>query len=881
MMRRLIKALLLILLSFSLILMAAWFYGQSQLKRAGISHWSVQLHSLSWHQLTLDKLQFTLTQPDFQLNVYLTSLAVNWTWQGLLRLQPEQLVLQKADLTLYNTPSVTDTPNTALSIPASWQLPSWLAPKLRLAEVNLTLPCAKQSCQFQAKAELTAITHEQWRAKAVLSSKQHPLHLAVDVDIEQHNGNKALQVSLQLEQQLALSLKHQLNQQHQASTTLALAVSPPSPALLALFADFQLTLPAAWLAQFKQPLQLYAAADWPLPADAPTQGLIPLNVSDAKLQLLARAQDPFIIPGVGWLQGDISSELILHNSVVTQWQFAADLELSDYVSNLPELSEPYAQLFATPLAPLKIQLQSVQQPLTQQPSAELTTDGQKVQKSWDQLQALSFNFQINSAAPLVLELHGEGQLKLQPDLSLTLQHADMQVAIGQLKSRSKGLTLKQVNWQSQFSGFWQAEQWQLTLADHTQISAFLQHAAAEGDVQLQLNNTHFAQTANRPITLHSEPKLAITALQQSALNTQDWHWQAELTGSLQQLALTGELSNASGLVIPQQLQWQAPHHFTLNWQLADIFLLAGNPLQATLQLWPELLAVNRGRLSAGGQLSYQSEQLTANATLQVRELAGLFDRTLFSGLSSQINVSLQNAELKVAVPTLQLNELNHGLQMGPLQLNTDYTAPWQQLSKGKLQLQDLRLRFMQGELVVAPQLLDLSEAEHKVLLQVNQLDLTELLRQHPTTDLSAKGKISGQIPLVIKNNQFNVVQGKLAAEQPGGQLQYRPASAATGQTNPNLQLVFDALADFHFKVLSADISYSGEGKLLLALQLQGANPALQQGRAINLNVNLEEDIPAMLASLQLANKLNDTLTKRVQQHIQRQQAAKAAAGEKP
>ncbi|WP_423186202.1 intermembrane phospholipid transport protein YdbH family protein [Alishewanella sp. d11] len=880
MMRRLIKALLLILLSFSLILMAAWFYGQSQLKRAGISHWSVQLHSLSWQQLTLDKLQFTLTQPDFQLDVYLTSLAVNWTWQGLLRLQPEQIVLQKADLRLNNTRSVTDTPNTALSIPVSWQLPSWLAPKLRFAEVNLTLPCAELSCQFHAEAELTASSAEQWRAKAVLSSTQHPLQLAVDVDVEQSSGVQALQATLQLEQQLALSLKHQVVQQ-QANTSFVLAVSPPSAALLALLADFQLTLPAAWLAQFQQPLQLYAVADWTVPTAAQTKGLMPLNISDAKLQLLARAQDPFIIPGLGWLQGDISSELTLQNAVVTQWQFAADLALSDYVSSLPELSEPYAQLFAAPLAPLKIRMQSVQQPISQQPSAELTTDAQKVQKSWDQLQALLFNVQINSAAPLVLELHGEGQLKLQPDLSLTLQHADMQLDVEQLKSRSTGLTLKQVSLQSQFSGFWQANQWQLTLADRTQISAFLQQAATEANVQLQLNDTHFAQTANQPITLHSNPKLAIKALQQPTLYTQDWQWQAELTGPLPQLALTGELSNTRGIVIPHQIQWQALDQFILNWQLADIFLLAGNPLQDTLQLWPELLAVNRGRFSAAGQLSYQSEQLTANAMLQVRELAGLFDRTLFAGLSSQINVSLQNAELKFVVPTLQLNELNHGLQLGPLQLSANYTAPWQQLSKGKLQLEEMRLRFMQGELVVAPQLLDLSEAEHKVLLQVNQVDLTELLRQHPTTDLSAKGKISGQIPLVIKNNQFNIVQGNLAAEQPGGQLNYRPASAATGQTNPNMQLVFDALADFHFSVLSADISYSAEGKLLLAIQLQGANPAVQQGRAIHLNVNLEEDLPAMLASLQLTNKLNDTLTKRVQQHIQRQQAAKAAAGEKP
>ena len=100
------------------------------------------------------------------------------------------------------------------------------------------------------------------------------------------------------------------------------------------------------------------------------------------------------------------------------------------------------------------------------------------------------------------------------------------------------------------------------------------------------------------------------------------------------------------------------------------------------------------------------------------------------------------------------------------------------------------------------------------------------------------------------------------------------------KTNSNMKLVFDALENFQYTVLSSTITYDTSGKLNLGLKLQGSNPNLQQGRAINLNVNLEEDLPALITSLQLTNKLNEVITKRVQKYLKQQQAA-AANGEKP
>ena len=84
-----------------------------------------------------------------------------------------------------------------------------------------------------------------------------------------------------------------------------------------------------------------------------------------------------------------------------------------------------------------------------------------------------------------------------------------------------------------------------------------------------------------------------------------------------------------------------------------------------------------------------------------------------------------------------------------------------------------------------------------------------------------------------------------------------------------MKLVVDALNDFHYTALASQINYDEKGKLLLSVKLEGRNPALERGRPIHLNLNLEEDVPAMLASIQLSSKVGDIVKKRLQSRVQK------------
>lgn len=936
-MRRLLQSLGLLLLGLPVVFVVGWLYLQAQLKQAGISEWSIHLESLSWHHLTLSDVNFTLNQPTYQVQATLSEIHLTWSWPAFFRLKPETLLLNTAQFELYpalisreNEANNPDSKNhdavnqersasatlkelatghagnlaAMLAMPIDWALPENLPRLMQLENVTLTLPCLTARCDIQAEGVISQHENAYWQAKLAFLSPSYQVPLRIDLRYEPQATENLLQASVQLEQQLALSFKQHISAERNARTDFAIALAPPSEALLALLEEWSFALPDDWISQFNQPLQLFASGEWRIPDTLPATVGNAFPVPRGDFQLIARAPDAFVIPAVGWLKGDITTSLSIRDHQVQQWQLKAELILSQLSETLSNevltneaLSNPiFEQLtsaFEQPLAPLHISLSSsteAAEAAFANISTGATEKAENQQKGENNAvpHALPISINIHSAAPLQSDITALLHLTLFPSFQLDLQHGVIVLAADNLHLPA-GATLRDFRFNSELRGSVKhattnnqpTTDWILSLSDTTTLNGLLLLVDTQAQLQLQLSNTQLRQTGPNDITVQSQANLTMTALMHPNVITQNWRWQSDLNGSLSALALNGELSNDIGITLLHQLQWQAPGQLKLEWQMNDLFLLAGNPLQLSLAQWPPLLTLNRGRLGATGQLQFADERLSINALLHLREISGLYDRTLFSGLTSQLGVNYDQNKITLAIPKLYVAEVNHGLQMGPIELEAQYRAAIEQPLNGQIQLNKLSMQFMQGDVTLAPTLVDLSASEQHLVLVVNQLDLTELVRQHPTNDLYAKGKVSGRIPLLFKDNQFRVQKGSLAAEQPGGQLQYRNTAATAGSSNPGMKLVFDALSDFHFSVLSTEISYDQNGKLLLALQLQGANPAVQQGRAINLTINLEEDLPAMIASLQLTNKLNDTLTKRVQQYIKRQQAAKAAAGETP
>jgi len=97
-------------------------------------------------------------------------------------------------------------------------------------------------------------------------------------------------------------------------------------------------------------------------------------------------------------------------------------------------------------------------------------------------------------------------------------------------------------------------------------------------------------------------------------------------------------------------------------------------------------------------------------------------------------------------------------------------------------------------------------------------------------------------------------------------IQYGPPAkiAALAESNTSVGMMVKALSNFQYQVLDVKSDYKAGGDLLLQVRLEGKNPDWQRGRPVNLNLNLQENIPALLRSLQLSDEISEQVRKRYQ-----------------
>jgi hypothetical protein len=261
--------------------------------------------------------------------------------------------------------------------------------------------------------------------------------------------------------------------------------------------------------------------------------------------------------------------------------------------------------------------------------------------------------------------------------------------------------------------------------------------------------------------------------------------------------------------------------------------------------------------------------LEATGSAELQDVGGVFNRTAVSGLTGQVRGSLDNSRFTARFRDMTVGEINVGIPVSSLRFSGDYSSPVTELLAGSLEVQQARARFLEGTLRVPPAVYELGGGSGRIPVEVEDVSLSRLMAVYPAEGLSASGLLRGRIPLGISTDGVRVSEGNVSAIDPGGRLQL-PADKLQAMLGGNqaMDVVVQALQNFHYSVLNSTIDYDEQGKLTLGLRLEGKNPELRGGQPVVLNVNLEEDIPALLTSLQLSGRVNEAVTKRVRELLQ-------------
>lgn len=143
--------------------------------------------------------------------------------------------------------------------------------------------------------------------------------------------------------------------------------------------------------------------------------------------------------------------------------------------------------------------------------------------------------------------------------------------------------------------------------------------------------------------------------------------------------------------------------------------------------------------------------------------------------------------------------------------------------------------------------LDFAASEQRLVLQVRDVDLSQLLRSVDVDGLSGEGRLSGELPVVRRGDRLEIRRGRLAAEE-GGILRYAPTPdvGALATSHAGFDVLLAALRDFHYDTLSAGVHGDLLGEVRLGLHVSGSNPDLEAGRPVKLNLIVDAPLLEMV-----------------------------------
>lgn len=738
-----------------------------------------------------------------------------------------------------------------IALPNRQQLERWAAwiPRSgHIASLAATLPCASGACQEQGELSWQHAGDEALPATLNLQLRHDTHQLALALDVHEQDAETHADLQVQLDGQQRLSMQNRLMPEADSTQwrgTLAMSELPEAPWLLEWLGEWLAYTPPSLP---ELPEQMRIGAGWSLNIDADDL-TGEWHVLNGELRLSTHLPAPWPVPGIGQLQGRLDVTAEADRGIWLPTELTADLQLRPAATLIEALP--------VPLRPDAVSLQITPAPATESTlplQMQLTASG-ATPLTLDSL------FALETAEPYTLSFE-QTRLRLDSralslaEIALTGLEADLRLR-GRATMAAATIRFEKGS--------------QVTLARLSSGSELVANR-----VQFDPSALAIAASSNSQqwdtLSIDGRTSLKIAELRQPALRPMGWRWGGRLVAGREQLSLDGPLQNDAGLTLPLTLN----HNWTsgatrLNASLPELFLRAGNPLAATLADWPQVLELNTGRLQAQGQLDLPAKGLPeASATLSAKGLGGIYDRTELNGLDANLSFALRRNQLRLEIPELVLREANPGFTFGPLRFGGEYAGSLDNLDQGRLAWRSAEVQLLGGRLWLDPAEADLSAGTQQLSAHLRGLQLPSLLEAYPAEGLSGMGIIDGELQLQRSAAGVSIERGSLQAREPGGVLRFRSAKIqALGRSNPAMRLVTEALDDFHYDLLASDVRYSADGTLDLGLKLHGRNPALEGGRPINLSINLEEDIPALLTSLQLSDRVSETIQRRVQERLRK------------
>jgi hypothetical protein len=159
--------------------------------------------------------------------------------------------------------------------------------------------------------------------------------------------------------------------------------------------------------------------------------------------------------------------------------------------------------------------------------------------------------------------------------------------------------------------------------------------------------------------------------------------------------------------------------------------------------------------------------------------------------------------------------------------------------------------------------LQLSEADQKILLKLNNIDAEQLLALEQQSGIALKARIDAELPVQLSEGEAQIVDGRLMNNGSAVlTIDNNEAFENLKQQQTELGEVLSLLEHLDIQSLESDVKLAKDGWLDLGFRIKGTNPDQQQD--VNFNYTHKENIYTLMKALRMGDVIKDKVQKELQ-----------------
>jgi hypothetical protein len=254
-----------------------------------------------------------------------------------------------------------------------------------------------------------------------------------------------------------------------------------------------------------------------------------------------------------------------------------------------------------------------------------------------------------------------------------------------------------------------------------------------------------------------------------------------------------------------------------------------------------------GQISASAQFKWSNKGIhSSRGAFELRHLYFTQETAKIGDLNASLNLENLLSPSSPPQQTITIRRFDFGIPVENLLVSYQIEGA----DPPRIVLEKAQFSMMDGILSLAPAIIDPAAAHTDVLVRVDNIDLGTFFNLIQIDGLTGSGHLDGEIPVRLEDNQVMIRKGRLAATAPGVlRFQSAKASQLLATAGEEMNLLLQAVQDFHYTELSLDLDKSATHGLIAKLSLLGNNPAVKDGQVFRLNINLESDIDKILQTI--------------------------------